>query len=441
MASSGPFPLEIIERIVYYLTHDWVGPDRKPPTPGIFKTWNRIAGGARYATVDRAWQHAVERETFAELHLNLRRLTDAEAILIGVPRRRMYVRTIHLDVVLSCLSPKRSHTETAEQRQRNYDTLQDTVEVCLSTLNHWTHRPPVKLCLDAFMPMKDGYHAESPPSSALPHSVKYRWMLELQDLERVLRYGPVNAVNEIDMQRNMQVGRPISGAAVCTLLARLPAARKVDINWWWDASDHDHSNKRRAFAQALGKVTHAIDTFHIAGMYPEEAFGVISQRLQHLYLYGLVVDDSIFLQYNSPPEMMSSPAHWARLETFDLNYLPITPFNEWLFHPDLRNLDGESEPTIADPVLQRWYLAAARAALEMPLLRNMRIIAEMSHYSGWHKFWYHRDAKNKVVKAIWTSNSGFMPENEVLAAWQDVARKHMDGTELVVEILQDKWAV
>ncbi|KAI1502240.1 hypothetical protein F5X99DRAFT_427381 [Biscogniauxia marginata] len=428
MASPRPFPPEIIQRIVYYLTHGWIGlngPDENLPLLGIFRSWGRIGGAACYSTVDKAWQDAVERETFAELRLDLDWLAEAEAILNG---------------------------------KQNNRTLQNTFEAFLSTLNHWTPGPPVKLYLDAFALTDKGYGDQSNAPSTRVHGATYHSPLELEDPERLLRRGPVNVVTEADMERNRLIGRHFSAAAVCTLVARLPVAKKVSINW---RDTSGHSKMRTAFAQALTNVTHALDNFHIAGTYsqlnrqqpahqykPSEAkpdelsqsLGVLSQRLRNLDLYEVVVSDELFLQHDLASEM-ASPAHWARLENFSLYYPPVTPSGQWLFYPDPGVPDGQRATTVADPAIQCRYLTAARAALEMPLLKNMTLVTQLERDGDWHKFWYHRDAKGNVAKALWTSSSGFVPEGEVLAAWREVPRKHLGETELEVEILEDEYAV
>lgn len=230
MASSGPFPPEIIQRIVYYLTHDWVGPNgpENPPVSGTIRSWGRIGGGARYATIDRTWQEAVEHETFAELRLDIWRLAEAEAVLNGVPRRQKYVRVIRLDVVL----PPRPATaplriETADERKQNNRALQHAFEAFLSLLSRWTPGPPVKLDLEAFaMTNEGGREAVGLPAGySTPHSP-----LELEDPERIMRCRPVNVITELNMGRNRLFGRPFSGAAIVVLLARLPAAKEISMS-------------------------------------------------------------------------------------------------------------------------------------------------------------------------------------------------------------------
>ncbi|KAK7756433.1 hypothetical protein SLS62_001659 [Diatrype stigma] len=460
MGSSGPFPPEIIEEIVHYLTHNWVGlggPSEPPPPLGIFRTWRRIPGSARYASVSKTWQDAVERETFADLRLDLGRLAEADAILNRVPRRQKYVRTIRLNVVL----PPRAdnavrRVATAEERKQNNRALQDTFEAFMSTLRYWTPGPPVKLSLDAFAVKDTGSRVEEAITSSA--RAMYLSPLELEDPERVLCRGPVKVVTEVTMERNMSFGIPISGAAVCALLAGLPAAKKVFINWW---DQGGNPKARSAFAHTLANVTHPIDRFYIAGTYtqrnrqqpaqqtqqceskPDElsqSLGVLSQRLYEISLYDVVVSDALFLQHSTASEMASS-AHWACLKNFGLYYPPVTPSGERLFYPDPSIPDRRKAATVAGPAIQRRYLAAARAALEMPLLKDMTLVAQLGCNGDWHKFWYNHDTRRGTAKVLWTSSSGFVPEDEVLAAWREVPRKHSGVLELEVEILDDEDAV
>ncbi|KAI0887775.1 uncharacterized protein GGS22DRAFT_154258 [Annulohypoxylon maeteangense] len=461
MASSGPFPPEIIQGIVYYLSHDWISlSGENPPRPGAFKSWMRIRGCSRYATVNKAWQVAIERETFAQLSLNLGRLAEAEAILNGVPRRQKYVRSIRLNVVLPRPDPTlpKPHLETAEERNQKNRAVQDTFEAFLSTLSHWTPGPPVKLRLDAFALNDDG-RREKPelPSYRAAHE-QYHLPLELEDPERVLHLGPVNVITEVDTETDELESRRFSGAAICTLVARLPTARKVHILWH---HTKDNLEERSEFNQALNNITHAIDKFSLVGSYfsefsqppvrrndqreakPDElsrSLRKISQRSQVFNLCDVAISDEIFLRHNLVPKM-ASPAHWARLKTFYIQYPLITPSGEWLFYHNPGVSNNQMGSIVPYPALQRRYLAAARAALEMPLLEDMSLDASINIENEWHKFCYSYNKKNKSVKAIWTSSSGFVPENEVLEAWREVPRKHLDGKELVVEILDDEWAV
>ncbi|KAI2615870.1 hypothetical protein GGR54DRAFT_611381 [Hypoxylon sp. NC1633] len=447
--SAGPFPLEIIEQIVYYLTHDWDGRGgQKPRLSGTMRIWDRISGAAPYATVNKTWQVAVERETFSFLCLDLGRLAEADAILNKVPRRQKYVRTIRLNV--SCATDHWDFGSYDQFIDHNNRVLQDTFEAFLETLSDWTPGPPLELCLDAFALTENG--RREIPSDRIPTIGP----IELPDPERVLRCGPVHVVTVVGMEPE-EPGRTLSATAMCALVARLPAAKCVYMNSL-GVGNHHYLQARNGFAQALKTVTHAMDDLFIAGgnfhpsSHPEpprapgqhkaepdalsQVLGVMSLRLQSLDLYDVAISDELFLQHNLPAGM-ASPAHWARLENLSVYYPIVMASGESLFYWDPSIPDEEEPVIVADPAIQRRYLTAARAALDMPQLQNMVLVADLDFEEDWHKFWYCRNAEGDVPKAIWTSGFGFEPEEEVLEAWRDVARKHSGGTEELEVVISE----
>lgn len=234
MASFSSFPVEIVQEVVHYLTHDWVGLNEPavrddPPPQGIFRSWRKVGGASKYASVSKTWQDAVERETFAELHLGLARLAEADAIINAVPRRQKYVRSLWLNVEL----PSR---QTADTTEGDNQILQDTFRALLSTLHHWTPGPPVSVQLHAYALTDKARWNDAPGRSTVPQPSQHP-LLELLDYDEIMSCVPVNVVTEIGMERNRVFGRRISPASVCALLARLPACRKISLNSWWDNGD------------------------------------------------------------------------------------------------------------------------------------------------------------------------------------------------------------
>ncbi|KAK4062937.1 hypothetical protein Trihar35433_8732 [Trichoderma harzianum] len=150
---------------------------------------------------------------------------------------------------------------------------------------------------------------------------------------------------------------------------------------------------------------------------------------------------------------------WDGLVMISLHYLPITHSGEWLFLPDpdasssseeepdsddSSSWDGwpseesQPKPSIAAPAMQQFYLAAAHAALQMPALKQMKLIALLENGICWHKFWYY--SEEMMARALWTSSSGFVPDEEVLDRWRMVPRKHIE-IDLEVEISEDENAL
>lgn len=190
----------------------------------------------------------------------------------------------------------------------------------------------------------------------------------------------------------------------------------------------------------------------------------MSQRLKTLDLYNLVISDELL--YPSAVLNDKMQANWFRLETFYISYSPITPSGQWLFLPEhsaRRPEDTESEETmsedstnnnggrenyrhhnlpIATPAMQKFYLAAAHAALHLPVLREMLLVASLEladpNCDNWHKFQYL--VKNYKGTACWSSSVGSAPEEEVLDCWRKVPKKHHDS-ELDVILSSDENAI
>lgn len=183
------------------------------------------------------------------------------------------------------------------------------------------------------------------------------------------------------------------------------------------------------------------------------AFHVLSQRLKTLHIEDIIVSNELFFPRTLSAHM--TEPRWERLVTFRLCYPPVTPSGEWLFIPDSNASDDSedensmfndwmsltsdqeprSERCIATPAMQQFYIAAGRAALQMPALEWMTLDAGLEGGNEyWHKFWYH--AKRSTAKALWTSSSGFVPDDDVLECWRKVPRKYLKG-ELEVEISSD----
>lgn len=182
----------------------------------------------------------------------------------------------------------------------------------------------------------------------------------------------------------------------------------------------------------------------------------MSQRLKRLDIYDISISDELFFPRTPSIDMMPI---WDGLVMISLHYLPITHSGEWLFLPDpdasssseeepdsddSSSWDGwpseesQPKPSIAAPAMQQFYLAAAHAALQMPALKQMKLIALLENGICWHKFWYY--SEEMMARALWTSSSGFVPDEEVLDRWRMVPRKHIE-IDLEVEISEDENAL
>lgn len=87
---------------------------------------------------------------------------------------------------------------------------------------------------------------------------------------------------------------------------------------------------------------------------------------------------------------------------------------------------------VATPAMQHFYLAAARAALQMSTLKEMELVAALGNDEYRHKFRHH--AQGFSATAVWTSSAEFTLNDEALECWREVPRKCLNA-ELGVEFL------
>ncbi|PNP44199.1 hypothetical protein THARTR1_11090 [Trichoderma harzianum] len=222
---------EIVRRIIFYLTHD--------PRPGLEvlppEYWNRRPDARQYVSVSRFWRDEIEREAFDHLSLGLNRLSQLNSIVTA--RRRAYVRSIRIYIKLPEPRPWRSR-ETDDEKLRNNQAFQTVLEAFLQTLSQWdaaeVHRDGIKLTFWAPKP------PEEPPAELRGISIplgqwepRYRKsVLELVDPERIARLPSVVAITKLEILASSYLQRNFSAAAICVLLAKLPATKVVFLDWW-----------------------------------------------------------------------------------------------------------------------------------------------------------------------------------------------------------------
>ncbi|KAI0508934.1 hypothetical protein F5B22DRAFT_374476 [Xylaria bambusicola] len=423
MSSCPYIPPEIIQHIAHHLTHDWV--DCRNNT-----VWRLVPGAASYATVNKVWQDAIEREIFSEIDLRLSRLAEADAILNGNPRRRKYVRRISLRVTpFLYYHPKPLYRQIGrlppEFVNESRRVLQATLEGFLSVLRHWASSPAITLHLDQGYRHRYVYFTYDP--------------IEIEARQRIIELAPVHAITELEMCWGEQI---LSAAALCSLLAKLPALRKAKIRF------QDRGlESRNELAQGLLNFTHSLDELTIdccgyprfppygANGWEEDrlshALGIISQRVRVLCLCGVYLSTAVFLQPMSDPGI----AHWARLEEFRVYNPRVCSLGE-----HIQFLQRKYNFNDRHAEIKHLYLAAARAALEMPLLKFMTfdVYIKSRVLVPYSSLRYYRDTRANTAKACWRSGEGFVPDAELVLAWQEVAWKHLEGKELEVEISIDR---
>ncbi|KKP02323.1 hypothetical protein THAR02_05573 [Trichoderma harzianum] len=458
------FPPEIFQHIISYLVDD---PDRG------FRL-------SHYASVSRVWQNEIEPLTFALLHLDLQSLLQLNSIVTA--RRRAYVRHIRLRVKLPKPEPwSWKYKETADEKLRNNQAFQAVLEAFLQSLSQWDvaegHKDGVEVTFFVPLPRKGRDHPLE------QWRVRYiKSVLEMTDPGRIARLPSAATITKLKIPDDEDRERLISVVAVCALLAKLPAATENVWLDWWKADRF--ARMRNDLADALSQISHPIDDFDLRDSYGgsnnqtptaatevlmlregeedrlSKSLHVISQRVTNFGVRRIPVSDEILFPRTIPASL--AEPRWDRLVYFGLYYQPYDPWGEPLFLPDPDaddsiSLDGSeasfwatsSTPSaeterssltldIATPAIQRLYLAAARAALQMPVLKEMELVAELAPYEYWHGFRYF--VHQGSATATWTSSSGFVPEDEVLQHWHKVPKKNLQ-LELNVVISDDRDAV
>lgn len=411
------FAPEIIERIIYFLTHG------HPPgsRPGY---WERLPDAGQYACVSRFWQHEIERETFASLRLDLPRLLQLNSIVS--PQRRRFVRRLNLHVQLR--PGPRDDPEADDEKLRNNQVLQATLEAFLLSLGQWTtaevHRGGIELIYYAYLPHEERPSSPGRWSRAAAWEQKYREsVLELTDPGRIAQLPPAIVITKLkrfytSRQRNTSV------LAISTFLAKLPAVKCVELDWWkllhfarmrngniltswpWHClNSHVLICSITDLADSLPQIKNSIDKFTLhdtiyrngEDQYPltsetlweeedklSKSIRILSQRVKEVKINHIAINDEVFY----PRALYASveQPRWDRLVKFIIFYLPIDPSGELLFRQDpseQEHSDGDAlvdfwapsdvtEPfkytlNIPTPAIQKLYLSAARAALQIPV--------------------------------------------------------------------------
>ncbi|KAM0814062.1 putative f-box domain protein [Seiridium cardinale] len=475
--SSGNLPPELMRDVIYHLIHDWVDSSTADRHMNwTFREWGLTHDATRYAAVNRCWQDVIERETFSVLRLDAPRLLQLNSI-VHCQRRRSYVQKIHLEVVLPAYatSAAANLVETDQEKEQNNTVLQATTEAFFSALGSWTVEETcsngLELVLDAYSVSDEGKAGEAAMAQRRGnwHNLWDRRysesVLELRSRDLVRCLPSVQVITQMSL-KSETTSRRISGATVATILAKLP--RTADISL--ELQNASYNARRRAdFAEALLEIQHPIDTLHIADTKPTEksesqphsppvhtqrimqedalsgVLFLLSQRVESLSLYGLPVTGAIFWSPSIPPTIHET-SRWHRLQAFSIYYPPISRTNDL----DIANSSSHislaaesSAPGVRDDTsdelgpTQWFYMSAGRAALEMPLLRDMTLVEQFPpELEEWHKFCYHVEGNSSAL-VIWTSSDGFEPEQEVLDVWKSVPQRHLK-LELEVQILQDE---
>lgn len=181
----------------------------------------------------------------------------------------------------------------------------------------------------------------------------------------------------------------------------------------------------------------------------------VSQKAVDIHIEEVMIGNEFFWPVN-PPARLDMP-HWPFLRILQLGYRLSTPSGEWRFEHtapstprpvvDSDDEDYDPDDEMYEPTdhlrkraipaaMNSFYLAVARAALEMPKLEKMSISACVKpHNEVWHWFLYR--VRDSGVTATWSSNPSFQPDGHVVDLWKSVATKY-HGSSLEVTVCSER---
>lgn len=247
-------PPEVTLIILQYIMH---GPKLRIRADRSSDLSTMVMGTAHeapmYATVSRAWQHVIERETFREIRLDLDRLKHWESIM--TPRRRGYVTILHLDILLPrYFDAAWAQVETEEEQRHNNLIATATIKEFIEQLSTWKKEDVsaghiLTLFMHAYSPSDEGHWTREAwkdrrawPGIKWPQIYEKRYensVLELIDLD-TSRLPEVFAISHI--RNNYQSKRHVAPALVSALIGRLRNVRKATVVAWDDPKE---SSERR----------------------------------------------------------------------------------------------------------------------------------------------------------------------------------------------------
>ncbi|ETS84292.1 hypothetical protein PFICI_02317 [Pestalotiopsis fici W106-1] len=424
-------PPEILIRIISYLVPD---NGMGLPITSIAKPWKKHGSIAHLATVSKLWQHHVERQTFQELFLSTQRLKAAGRIVTS--QRLEYVRLVDLEVVLDAYDEAAAcRVENEADKASNNQCFTQSLDALFALL-HKLDAPNSNNSHDRVLRLR-AYSPSDPWRCPDWPRIRRTRMNGLTDNILNARFdqsyldllGPLKS--RIDCFSTFCVPDPveqdlkyrrISPSACCRIAAKLGKLDKII----WHLSDNEKKDVslrkalRRDFAERLADLpqslkrvvlhytrtpprnhkhspTNILDTGDFAG-------DRLSTALRKLCKGLVTVDIKASLEHNflvprGSEHDSTDAAQWPNMQTLNLTLSAVTPSGNWLFdqHPDAiedeeawleaDNLmdDKPDAPAEEDwrlyefrgapnlTTIKPWFLAAAKAASDMPLLTELKI--------------------------------------------------------------------
>ncbi|KAI0477431.1 hypothetical protein GGR56DRAFT_673815 [Xylariaceae sp. FL0804] len=450
------------------------------------------------------FQHVIEKRTFRTLRLTAACVPAAMSILGRCPDRINHVEFVDFVAVLpeydedACCS-----LESPAERAANSRKFSRDVGALFGLLSSWvgkrnaTHG--VQLAITAWSPTDSVDDGTSPDGLVRPTFDHPTVLGDLHDgrfSDSGLDLSPSDAPSRgLDFITGLSLEafnrRYISDKSIGLIGSDLsPNLWSASLGVWdWELGYEDIRRMRRrelaasiaAFPKSLRRLSLASayvppadqssrPTATVAAGESEDrltaALRQISQQLEHLELREVLCSPQLFMPKDSPT---ATAPYWPELRFCSISYHIVTPEGEWVFegsrcgdhrrtgysiqyqpgiahNPGMENRDFEQfRYTPREQPLDRFHLAAARAAARMPRLEQMTLQSlnftrEDMGPSGMRMDFR---VEGRIAALRWTGSPHYIPDYEVLAAWGAAAEAR--DAELVVEYcrepLGDVWTM
>ncbi|KAL2785510.1 hypothetical protein BJX66DRAFT_343019 [Aspergillus keveii] len=175
---------------------------------------------ARYATISRSWQHAIERHTFAAISTFSSDLPTLRQVFNQSPWRKRYLRALFYSIDLPLYSDdRRLCFERRREHQANLATFRDDARELWAELASWEEdlSSGIRLILAAEAPMNRGDKRWTFPEHSLT-----LW----DDSDQVSALPALRHVTILEVAKS---GRRIYPTAISQMISSLSNLRKLEV--------------------------------------------------------------------------------------------------------------------------------------------------------------------------------------------------------------------
>ncbi|KAI1082510.1 hypothetical protein F5B20DRAFT_597472 [Whalleya microplaca] len=428
MAIPG-FPAEITDRVIWHLAGC--------PERGSLKRPENLAN---YASINRAWQSAIEPWTFRNIVLIPSNLSEARRIL--TPARQSYIRVVTAELVYEIMDPKeRGHYGFFE-----FSIYADSFVSLFHLIKSWDNQfkggPKIWLRFRTTSPY--GWYLYPSPKRTRPHDYSSRssdsWFYN-QDLPSIYSVSRLTVGGNNGFAPNVS----LSHTALKRIVAACPRLEKFEfgppeIDWGAEVA-----KSAAAIVSVLPKSTRSLSLSvpmhplrEIREGYPQngENYNKLNRSIQNatqLRDIALLTRISPDLFWPTEINSESDEPCWANLETLAIQFGQHSPCGTSLWEvPRTRNNGHQQfieDRSYNEEAMNSIYTQAARAIARMPRLRQLTMENSRDD-KPYHQFRFEVSYRRAV--ASWRSRPIFRPSETVLSLLREAA--NLKEVELRVDV-------